>query len=295
MDLFQVVGAFGGGVFGAAVGALPAFVITSVLAIAGGVLSMAGLPDVSIGNITFGAFLGPHVIFASGVAAAAYAARKGIHDHGANVAVPLNGLKDPGTLLVGGIFGVIGILLKYFFQITLHLDGSWIAYVASDPPSLSLITSAIIVRLFIARQGLFGDFEKGEHKIMPDAKSASYTILLGCAYGLVTSGVGISLMHQGVDVSSYPVLCFGIAGVGLVFAQTGSAYFVCHHILLPAAMAAVLSGNIIVGTITGGACAIIGLFVENIFNQFDHVRSHIDPPAFTIIVVTFVLHAIFGG
>ena len=79
MSIFELVAAFGGGMFGAAVGALPAFIITGVLAIVCGVVSMAGGdPTSTVNVIAFGSFLGPHIAFAGGVAASAFAHKKSL-------------------------------------------------------------------------------------------------------------------------------------------------------------------------------------------------------------------------
>ena len=43
MDLFALIAAFGGGVIGAYMGALPAFIMTGIFALVGGVLTAAGV------------------------------------------------------------------------------------------------------------------------------------------------------------------------------------------------------------------------------------------------------------
>ena len=69
MNLFALVASFGGGIIGAYMGALPAFILTGVIAIAGSVAAMAGGADMTVGFIAFGSYLGPHIAFAGGVAA----------------------------------------------------------------------------------------------------------------------------------------------------------------------------------------------------------------------------------
>ena len=75
MNLFALVASFGGGIIGSYMGALPAFILTGVIAIAGSVAAMAGGADMTVGFIAFGSYLGPHIAFAGGVAASAYAGR----------------------------------------------------------------------------------------------------------------------------------------------------------------------------------------------------------------------------
>ena len=111
MNLFALVASFGGGIIGAYMGALPAFILTGVIAIAGAVAAMAGGADMTVGFIAFGSYLGPHIAFAGGVAASAYAGKTKKLGSGTDILSCLNGLADPATLLVGGVFGVIGFLI----------------------------------------------------------------------------------------------------------------------------------------------------------------------------------------
>ena len=78
MDILALIAAFGGGIIGAYMGALPAFIMTGIYALVGGVLTAAGVGgDVAVNYLAFGSFVGPHIAFAGGVAAAGYAGRKG--------------------------------------------------------------------------------------------------------------------------------------------------------------------------------------------------------------------------
>lgn len=74
-DVLWLVAAFGGGVFGASVGALPAFILCGFAAIVGPAVALATGNAAFTVDIAFGPMLGPHTAFAGGVAAAAYAAR----------------------------------------------------------------------------------------------------------------------------------------------------------------------------------------------------------------------------
>ena len=114
MDVVMLLAAFGGGILGAAWGALPVFIMTGVVAVAGGLLGMAGFTEYSVGHIAFGPFLGPHITFAGGVAAAAYAAnKKNKIKSGCDILTPLYSTGDAGTLVVGCVLGVLGAVLAY--------------------------------------------------------------------------------------------------------------------------------------------------------------------------------------
>ncbi len=69
-----LLAAFGGGVFGAAIGGQPAFIFTGFMVMIGVANSLAGGGFDFLGNVAFGPVFGPHISFAGG-AAAAFAAR----------------------------------------------------------------------------------------------------------------------------------------------------------------------------------------------------------------------------
>ena len=68
MDAMAVIAAFGGGVLGAAMGAVPVFILTGLLAILGVAAAAGGGSELI--QVAFGPVLGPHVSFGGGVAAA---------------------------------------------------------------------------------------------------------------------------------------------------------------------------------------------------------------------------------
>ena len=71
----MLIAAFAGGAFGAALGALPAFIFTGFMVIAGEAAVVANVDAGSItGSVAFGAPFSPAISFAGGAAAAAYAA-----------------------------------------------------------------------------------------------------------------------------------------------------------------------------------------------------------------------------
>ncbi len=66
MDILALIAAFGGGIIGAYMGALPAFIMTGIYALVGGFLTAAGVGgDVAVNYLAFGSFVGP--TFAGGV------------------------------------------------------------------------------------------------------------------------------------------------------------------------------------------------------------------------------------
>ena len=59
MDMFALVAAFGGGAFGALLGALPAFIMTGCFALAGALVAAGGGADIGVGFMAFGPLSAP--------------------------------------------------------------------------------------------------------------------------------------------------------------------------------------------------------------------------------------------
>ena len=113
MSILGLIAAFGGGVFAAAIGGVPAFIMTGVFSIVG---------------------------------AAAYAKKKGVSENGADIVSALAGLNEPDVLLVDGVFGVIGYLFKELVIANLFA-GTISPRVITDAPGITVFCSAILVRL----------------------------------------------------------------------------------------------------------------------------------------------------
>ncbi|MDO4553973.1 MAG: hypothetical protein Q4B70_02360 [Lachnospiraceae bacterium] len=300
MNLFALVAAFGGGVFGAAIGGLYAFVMTGFMAIAGAVAAMAGGADLAVGSIAFGSYFGPHIAFVGGVAAAAFAAnKKKLIDGGADIVSPLNGTADASVLVVGGVFGVLGFLIQYVYGTVLGLN--------TDTVAMTVATCGILCRFIFGSTGLVGKYEgSGPRTWITGGKGLVYNIVLGASVGLMVGGVGVSLINQvGMEnaaliTANFPSICFGIAAVTLILAEFGLAGPTTHHIALPAANAAVLCAvkynnlwmGVIMGVVWGIITSLVGDFMGNAFNS--HCDSHIDPPAMTIFSMTFIIFALFS-
>ncbi len=184
----MLIAAFAGGAFGAALGALPAFIFTGFVVIAGESANIIGkavagtvqsgpvaeLTGVGItASIAFGAPFSPAISFAGGAAAAAYAAKRGYMEsgfdyHNAKDIAFAQGTK-PDVLVVGGVFGIIGYWLT---ELSAAFEMPY------DPIAMGVVLSAIIHRLVFGYD-LIGDtgkgilnmkpFEDGTRRIIGDA------------------------------------------------------------------------------------------------------------------------------
>lgn len=289
MDIFALAAAFGGGIFGAAIGALPVFILTGVLAIAGGLLGMANIAEFSIVNIAFGSFLGPHVTFAGGVAASAYAAnKKRLLKSGADIVTPLYSTGHYSVLFVGGIFGVLGFLCVYLFGAILQIP--------TDLPGAAVFVLALITRVTLGTSTFIGTCS-GEEKRpwFTSGKGFINHVLLGFGIGIMVCGVGQSMLQSGIQSSAiafYPIVCFGISATSLIFAQTGFSVPATHHVTLPSALAFVLSGSVVAGVAVAIINILFGDFIAKSLNSY--CDTHIDPPATTICLSVLLINIIFG-
>ena len=298
MSIFNLIAAFGGGAFAASIGALPAFIMTGVFAVVGAAVSMAGAADagnILVNYFAFGSFFGPHIAFAGGVAAAAYAKKKGISDNGADIATACAGHNAPDVLIVGGIFGVIGFLFKELVVMNLFA-GTISPRLVTDAPGITVFLSAILVRLVFGGKLITGD------KTISQGGALGNTIVIGICYSLLVAGVyfaGLEVVPIETFAGSYHVLIFGMAAIGLVFAEIGQPFFGCHHIVIIAAETAVQcynnTGNawmaVIMAIVFGTISAIICDVETNLINSGSD--SHIDGPACAIFIMTFVVNACF--
>jgi hypothetical protein len=161
--ILLVITALAGGAFGAAIGALPAFVFTGFVVFLGeGVAilrraltgSIEAVPEGEFaagitGVIGFGAITGPHIAFAGGVAASAYAGKKypemepGDWDYhfGKNILYAFG--TKPDILAVGAIFGLLGMLITRVGGALVVVGGT----TATDMIAVSVFTTAFIARL----------------------------------------------------------------------------------------------------------------------------------------------------
>jgi len=270
--------AFASGIFGAAIGGLPAFILVGFLVLAGVAIQVAGGGGAYLGIVPFGA-LGPHVGgFAAGVGAVAYAAKQGKHPTGRDIVAGMMGKNSPDVLLVGGIFGIIGYVLNGLFS----MPGAW-----TDSVALTVVTSAIIARLVFGKSGVFGKVADGESRYAPPEanrwvpwqSNPLQLLMLGLGVGTFSAYLALNVPNGGGVV-----LGFGLCAASLIFLQFGTQIPVSHHVALPAAVAAAASGSLLWGIIFGVVSAFVGEFMANTFCAWGD--THIDPPACTIWPMT---------
>jgi hypothetical protein len=332
-DLWAVemlIAAFAGGAFGAALGALPAFIFTGFMVIAGETAVLANADAGAItGSVAFGAPFSPAISFAGGAAAAAYAAKRGYMEsgfdyHNAKDITFALGTK-PDVLAVGGVFGIAGYWLTVASS-TFALP--W------DPIAMGVTLSALIHRVAFgyplvgkARgDGLLdmSPFEREEMRVMGESATSDATAGDAATDGGAATANRLAvepwLPHQykwgNVAAVSFVAallgayiamatgsafLAFGISAASLLFLNLGVERIpVTHHMTIigsAGALAAVggSDGSLLVALVAGGVLGTVaGLFGE-LFQRifYAHSDTHWDPPAAAIVFGSFLIAVLY--
>lgn len=273
-NIASIIAAFAGGIFGALIGALPSFIFAGFVGLVGAAVAAAGGSADLLNMGAFGPLLGPHIAFAGGVAASAFAAKKKLTESGTDITTPMNGVADISVLLVGGVFGVIGHLINSVFT-NIGLK--------TDTVALTVAISGIIVRFVFGNTGLTGKFQpkdkNDQRSFIPDGKTLAYIALYSLAAGFVFAYL--------VDITGITVLGFCVSAAMLIFAQTGFPMAATHHITLVAGLATAQTGNIYIGALFAVFSGILCEIAARIFNS--HCDTHIDPPAIAIFISAFII------
>ena len=303
-DFLTLLLAAGGGFFGAAIGGLHAFIFTGFMVLVGAAIVMAGGSPEFLNFVAFGPAFGPHIAFAGGVAAAAYAARLSKDVGGKDIGVALVSLDRPAVLLVGAVFGMFG----YVVQTGISLIPGF--GTLTDSVALTVFISAIVVRLAIGRNSLTGHLPEGSGwgKFAPRDGVAwiryherfGQLTVLSLFVGLLAAGVAIRLAgYYPAFAGSAHTLMFGMSAVSLLFLSLGISFPVTHHITIIAGLGAVVflpvvGGNAVIATLIGMVFGVLsGLLGEVAARVFHNSgNTHFDPPAAAIWPMTLVVNGL---
>jgi len=285
INITSLLLSFAGGVLGAAIGGSAAFVFTGFTVMIGFAIAAAGGGREALTEIAFGPVFGPHICFAAGAAAAAYAARIRAHPSARDIVTPLMGVDRADVLAVGGLFGIFGYLCNAALQ-GIGL-GPW-----TDTIAFSVVLSGVAARYAFGRTGFLGDASAPDtRRFQPDdshcwirwSERPPQLVTIGLTMGLLSAYMAKLFGASGGG----DAVGFGIAGALLLFLHFGHRIPVTHHIALPAATATVLTGSVIFGGIIGVLAAFVGEAYSRLF--LIHGDTYVDPPAAAIATVTIAL------
>ncbi|EMA43996.1 hypothetical protein [Halococcus saccharolyticus] len=321
-----LIAALAGGAFGAALGALPAFIFTGFavflgegLAILEGNLASAGGIEGDIatgvtGTIGFGMVFGPHIAFAGGVAATAYAGKKypemnpaGWDYHFGKDILYAFGTK-PDILAVGAVFGAVGMLINQL--------AAGIGF-PTDGIALSVFLTAMLARVVFdypligPRSGSsifdMSPFEREEERAVADGGTEVRLATepwLPHQYqwsGVAVIGLVAGLLGGFIYIETGSIfLGYAFSAMSLLFLNLGVEKIpVTHHITLLGSVGAVIAtamgtGPVVALLAAGVFGTISGLFGEvtqRIF--YSHSGTHVDPPAMAIALSMFIVGVLF--
>ena len=334
--ILLLITALAGGAFGAAIGALPAFIFTGFVVFLGEGINIlqseiaGAAPGVTAGElgagitgvIGFGAITGPHIAFAGGVAASAYAGKKypemepddWDYHFGKNIGYAFG--TKPDILAVGAIFGVLGMLIFRFGNALVVVSGT----AATD-----FIAVSVFVTAFIAR-GVFGypivgrasgsnlldmsPFEREESKVSADGGEVpaehkgrlatepwlphQYRWSGVTAIGLVGGILGGYIYIQTGSI----FMGYAISAMSLLFLNLGVEKIpVTHHITLIGAVGAVVFlptagavAALLAAGVFGAVSGLLGEVTQRLF--YAHSGTHVDPPAMAIAISMVIVAAL---
>ncbi|WP_143807003.1 hypothetical protein [Papillibacter cinnamivorans] len=298
MDLIALLAAFCGGAFGAAFGGLTAFIIVGIVGIGGVAAGMSGATFNWLGLIPFGSFYGPHIAFAGGVGAAAFAKKMGYLKAGNDIFTALVSLKQPIVLVVGGFVGVLGYILNFSFNAV--FPGK------VDTVALTVFVSAIIVKVIFGNHGLgdiFGETPAEIKKLggrfsiystgvwIPYVNTAAEKTVIGIAAGGGAAWLTYVMMQDPAAAPYAIYIPFLLSVTSLIWLQIGVSIPVTHHISLCASYGMLISGGNLAWGLAGG---VIAAFMGDLVAKLFHIYGDcwVDPPATGIAFTSAILFGI---
>lgn len=289
MNLPMLFAAFSGGVFGAILGGTASFVFTGIIALMGTSVLLATGDSTLLDVVAFGPFFGPHIAFVGGVAASALAGVKreslqaegnelcNSYLEGANCAESNFQSRDISVILIAGVFGIIGYLINELIAST---------GIAIDTIALTVVLSNLLSRFVVARDGLVGSPE--DHEIT--GQTTVFTFIWSLTAAFLTAFAVMAIKDSfGVEVAN---IGWAISAISLIFIYTNMPEFpASHHVTMNAGYFTVATGNIWVGAIAGAITGVLGEYVQKYTNT--GVKSHLDMPAITIAIGSFIAMNLF--
>ncbi len=338
--ILLLITALAGGAFGAALGALPAFIFTGFVVFLGEgvailqreltgtveVIPQGELAAGITGVLGFGAITGPHIAFAGGVAATAYAGKKypemepdGWDYHfGKNILYAFG--TKPDILAVGALFGALGMLITRVGNALIIASGVPL----TDFIAFSVVATALIARVAFGypligrpagstlidmspfeREVPHASADGGEVPIEHQNRLATEP-WLPHQYkwpGVATIGLVGGILGGYIYIQTSSIfLGYAISAISLLFLNLGVEKIpVTHHITLIGAVGAVVvlpaAGAVpalLAAGVFGLISGLLGEVTQRIF--YAHSGTHVDPPAMAItIAMTIVVILSIAG
>lgn len=283
-QILPFIFAFFGGIFGAAIGGAASFVLFGFLAIIGIASIIATGSDVFLNSVALSPIFGPQAAFIGGVAAAAFTGKLSRDGKllnadgspsepfgGGDIFSPLVGKGNIAILLVGGIFGAVGFGTLYILDALLGFG--------ADNIGVSVLLTNILIRILFGDAELVSDLPPEVNKVSLIFENLAYNVLWTFSLSVVIATV--------IDVIQFPLFGFVLGAFSLIFIMAGLNFPMIHHVAFIAGLAMQVTGNIWIAGLFG----VIAFLLGNTFGVFlnANTKSHIDPPAGAIAILSFIL------
>ncbi len=265
--------AFCAGIFGTVIGGTPAFILACGVTVLSQVLGFAGFDTAMLDLYGTNLFFLPAVCFTGSVAATAYAAVRKYDVKGYDTWRSMAVFNDPVVLLVGGLFGVIGYTV---FRLAVDLG------IPCDQGALSVFSVAVLVRLLWHTERMK---ESNTTRILSAVRPHMWLFHIMMA-GCLAFGAGFFAEKTGIWN-----IGFGMSGLSLLFCPVEPNMPATHHVTLVAGYAMQMTHNLVIAVIFGIIAELLGYWFTVAYNN--RCSTHVDPPAFAIILCSLVLFTVF--
>lgn len=273
MSLLSIFLAFLGGIFGATIGAIPAIGLCGFFVLIGSTILAINGDDTFLNQVAFGYFFGPHIAFSGAVAATAYLGSKNIANFkGTDIDCSPYISQNSIMLFVGGIFGLIGYLSAYFITELLHIP--------VDGGAIGIVVTSVITRLIFGQGKLLSG--KDDNNNLPTVNINEF--IFGFIWTIAFSAI-VAWMTQ---ITSIPFFGFGIGAFIFLFSAVGAHLPPAHHIGISSALAMMTFNSFFIAILFGIAAFLLFELIAKYLNT--NVKTHIDPPAYAIAVITLLLN-----
>lgn len=295
-SLFWAICAIGGGMIGAGIGGNWAFVMTGFSVFLGFAVAATTGSDVVLNYMAFGPVFGPHICFAAGAAAHAYAGKLGLNGEkkGKDIDTSPAGFGNPTLLWIGAAFGLGGYLVERCIRLI-----PWFGH-NTDTVALTVLLSGLVARLIFGKTGIFNWTSQLTDKEcwLRWQEKPSQWITIGVGASVLSGGLTLTVAYllphvspetEKVLLANAQTLPFGISAITILMLILGFKIPVTHHITITAGLAAmvwfpVLGNSLLLALV---AAVVFGLMAAGLaeFSQrlmYARGDTHIDPPAAAI-------------
>lgn len=277
-----------GGILGVILGIVPSFIFFGAIGIAGCFIDNSFLQN-SILNGTFH----PAICMTGGVAALSFAAgRLKMNVQGNHGTKSLWGACNIKLYLLGAISGLIGYGIMYWSSVVMKIP--------IDAGAFSIIIVALVIRKYIGK-GTIISYKKIYKTGVRRYLKVNWVneLIMPAVFGILSAFVVLETGNM--------FICFYISAVTLILIQLEPRFPATHHVTLVSSYAAFVYQSLgfetmMIIVVICAICSQVIFEISNIFFNYGfgydpngntiYAKSHIDPPAMAIAIMSFFVFGI---